>query len=110
MVVAKLVSGHNTHTVSLPITIGNRRASSQDCNPPPNLSHSNATVSSVMPIVPPPYPISNSLQGTYRDMQTEPRIMPSASPLPSSSVDMRPISSIDYLEVPNTPPPPYSEF
>ena len=96
VVIGELLSRNDPHTVSLPITIGNRRTSSQDCNPPANLSHSNATVT------------SNSLQGTNRNMQ--PRIIYSASPLPSSSVDMRPVSSTDNIEVPNSPPPPYSEY
>ena len=107
VVIAEILSRHDPHTVSLPITIGNRRTSSQDCNPPANLSHSNATVSPVMPSTQ-PHPTSNSLQGTNRNMQ--PRIIYSASPFPSSSVDIRPVSSTDNIEVPNSPPPPYSEY
>ena len=107
VVVAEIIKHNPPHTVSIPITIGNRQASSQDCNASAHLSHSNATVSPVMPSIP-PHPTSNSLQGTNRDIQ--PRIIYSASPLPSSSVDTQPMSSADNIKVPNTPPPPYSEY
>ena len=117
-------------TVELPITIGNGQVSAQNGSTPTHLSHSNAVVSPVMPSAPsfslqdtnrnmriepcvmpsaPPHPSLSSLQDTNRNMRTEPCVMPSAPLHPSISVDIQPVSSIDGIEVPDTPPPPYSE-